>query len=106
MIFEDELAFHLENRAMPAPGMAEAVATAMRQVGLPDAWRHRRTSTLSGGERQLVALAATLAQDAPLFVIDEPTAHLAPAAARRLHALLTSRSPDRAILIVDHKLND
>jgi len=105
MSVEDEIAFPLENRAMPAPGIAEAVATAMQQVGLPDAWRHRRTSTLSGGERQLVALAATLAQDAPLFVTDEPTAHLAPAAARRLHALLTSRRRDRAILIVDHKLD-
>ena len=105
MSVEDEIAFPLENRAMPAPGIAEAVATAMQQVGLPDAWRHRRTSTLSGGERQLVALAATLAQDAALFVTDEPTAHLAPAAARRLHALLTSRRRDRAILIVDHKLD-
>src|SRR6266404_3600661 len=105
MSVEDEIAFPLENRAMPAPSIAEAVATAMQQVGLPDAWRHRRTSTLPGGERQLVALAATLAQDAPLFVTDEPTAHLAPAAARRLHALLTSRRRDRAILIVDHKLD-
>ena len=54
-------------------------------------WRKRRSTTLSGGERQLVALAATLVQDAPLFVADEPTAHLAPEAARP-----PARAADRA----------
>src|SRR5579871_2421378 len=106
MRVEDEIAFSLENRAMPASGITAAVASAMREVGLPDAWRQRRSATLSGGERQLVALAATLAQDAPLFVIDEPTAHLAPAASHRLHALLTARRPDHAVLVVDHRLDD
>jgi len=105
MRVEDELAFPLENRALPPNRIAEAVTAVMRQVGLPDGWRNRRSSSLSGGERQLVALAATLAQDAPLFVADEPTAHLAPEAASRLHALLTSMEPDRSILIVDHRLD-
>jgi energy-coupling factor transport system ATP-binding protein len=105
MRVEDEIAFPLENRAMPPPCIATAVSRAMGQLGLPEAWRRRRTSTLSGGERQLVALAATLAQDAPLFVTDEPTAHLAPAASRRLQGLLTARHPDRGILIVDHRLD-
>ena len=90
MRVEDELAFALENRALPPDrDRARRSPRSMQQVGLPDGWRNRRSSSLSGGERQLVALAATLAQDAPLFVADEPTAHLAPEAARRLHALLT-----------------
>jgi energy-coupling factor transport system ATP-binding protein len=76
----------------------------MRRVGVPESWRNRPTSTLSGGERQLVALAATLVQNAPLFVADEPTAHLAPQAADRLHALLTEHDPDRSVLVVDHRL--
>jgi energy-coupling factor transport system ATP-binding protein len=105
MRVEDEIAFPLENRALPAPRIAEAVTMAMDEVGLPDEWRRRRTSTLSGGERQLVALAATLAQQAPLFVADEPTAHLAPEATRRLRALLTAQRPEGGILIVDHKLD-
>jgi energy-coupling factor transporter ATP-binding protein EcfA2 len=105
MRVEDEIAFPLENRALPSPRIAAAVTKAMREVGLPEEWRRRRTSTLSGGERQLVALAATLAQQAPLFVADEPTAHLAPEATRRLRALLTVRRPTGGILIVDHKLD-
>jgi energy-coupling factor transport system ATP-binding protein len=101
----DELAFALENRAVPAERITQAVTEAMRKVGVPEEWRQRRSSQLSGGERQLVALAATLVQEAPLFVADEPTAHLAPEAARRLHALLTSGEGGQTILIVDHRLD-
>ena len=105
MRVEDELAFALENRAWPAERILEAVSDVMRRVGIPDAWRRRRSAQLSGGERQLVALAATLIQEAPLFVADEPTAHLAPEAARRLHAMLTTRDDSCSVLIVDHRLD-
>lgn len=105
MRVEDEIAFALENRALPPERIAQAITEVMRKVGVPEEWRQRRSAQLSGGERQLVALAATLVQDAPLFVADEPTAHLAPEAARRLHALLTSREGGRTILIVDHRLD-
>jgi energy-coupling factor transport system ATP-binding protein len=104
MRVEDEIAFALENRAVPPMRITERVTEVMRQVGVPESWRSRPTSTLSGGERQLVALAATLVQNAPLFVADEPTAHLAPQAADRLHALLTECDPDRSVLVVDHRL--
>ncbi len=105
MRVEDEIALTLENRALPPGLIAGRVTEAMRQVGLPDDWRRRRVSTLSGGEKQLVALAATLVQDAPLFVADEPTAHLAPEAATRLHGLLIEQDPHRSILVVDHRLD-
>lgn len=105
MRVEDEIAFALENRALPAEHIAQAVTQAMRKVGVPEEWRRRRSAQLSGGERQLVALAATLVQEAPLFVADEPTAHLAPEAAHRLHALLTGGEGGQTILIVDHRLD-
>ena len=57
------------------------------------------------GEKQLVALAATLVAGAPLFVADEPTASLSPAVAKRVYDLLLESDRKGAILIVDHRLD-
>lgn len=105
MRVEDEIAFALENRGLPAALIIERVEAALRLVGLPQDWRQRRSSTLSGGEKQLVALAACFAQDTPIFVADEPTAHLAPAVAARLHRLLMERHDGRSVFLVDHRLD-
>jgi len=105
MSVADEIAFALENRRLPEDEIGRRVEDAMQRTGIPAAWRDRRTATLSGGERQLVALAAALAQDAPLFIADEPTAHLAPEAAARLRALLLEPRDDRGVLVVDHRLD-
>lgn len=105
MSVADEIAFALENRRLPEAEILRRVNDAMQRIGIPAAWRDRRTATLSGGERQLVAQAAALAQDAPLFIADEPTAHLAPEAAARLRTLLLEARGDRGVLIVDHRLD-
>lgn len=98
----DEIAFALENRnLLPALTMAR-VTQAMSQAGLAEGWFGRRIATLSGGQKQLVALAAVLAQEAELVVADEPTASLAPAAARMMADLLLA--PGQTVLIVDHRL--
>lgn len=105
MRVEDEIAFALENRAMQEEDIRERVSLALRLVDLPEEWRKRRSTTLSGGEKQLVALAACFAQGAPIFVADEPTAHLAPAVAARLHRLLMERESERSVFLVDHRLD-
>jgi energy-coupling factor transport system ATP-binding protein len=105
MSVEDEIAFALENRALPEDAIRRRVAAAMRAVGLPEEWAGRRTMALSGGEKQLVAIAAAIAQDAPILVADEPTAHLSPAAAERLHRIVTGAAAARSALIVDHRLD-
>ena len=53
----------------------ETALDAMRQLGIGDL-AHRDYSRLSGGQRQLVLIARALAQEAPLIVMDEPTASL------------------------------
>lgn len=106
MTVADEIAFALENRGLPEADIARRIGRAMAAVSLPPEWRARRTMSLSGGEKQLVALAALVAQDATLVVVDEPTAHLAPAAARTLRELLFGEAAkDRTVLVVDHRLD-
>lgn len=105
MTVADEVAFELENLGLPPEEIRRRTAAAIEKVGLGPEFGERRTMRLSGGEKQLVAMAAALAQEAPLFVADEPTAHLAPRAAERLRALLLEPERSTSVLIVDHRLD-
>lgn len=98
----DEIAFSLENRGVAAATIAGEVARAMALAGLPQDWNNRRVATLSGGQKQLVALAAVLAQSTELIVADEPTASLAPLAANRLAEIVLA--PGKTALVVDHRI--
>lgn len=61
--------------AQPGTLDRDSALGAMQRLGIGDL-AHRDYSRLSGGQRQLVLIARALAQDAPLIVMDEPTASL------------------------------
>lgn len=58
---------------------------------------------LSGGQRQRVVLARALLADAPVLVLDEPTAHLDPATATELVRDVFSATRDRTVLLITHR---
>lgn len=84
---ESEMAFGLENLAVPQDEMHRHVAEVAHFFGI-EGWMHRPCASLSGGQKQVVNLAAVLAMQPRLLLLDEPTARLDPVAATTfLHAL-------------------
>jgi thiol reductant ABC exporter CydC subunit len=58
---------------------------------------------LSGGQRQRVALARALLSEAPVLVLDEPTAHLDPETAEQLVGDILSAADGRSVLLITHR---
>jgi energy-coupling factor transport system ATP-binding protein len=89
-------------------GLRERVRNAMELVGLNfEAFKDRLTFQLSGGEKRKVALAATLALQPRVLVLDEPTAGLDPASRRNLHATLKKFQQDGIDMILSsHSMGD
>ncbi len=77
---EDELAFGMENQALSAQLMADRIEDILSKLGLLHL-RHRHIHSLSGGEKQRVAIAAAVAVRPPILVLDEPTSQLDPQSA-------------------------
>lgn len=84
---EDEVAFGPENLRVPAAELERRVADALAAVALTPR-RLEAVHALSGGGRQRTAIAAVLALEPPLLVLDEAAASLDAASRRRLLALL------------------
>ena len=86
-VVEDEMLFGLENFGVPHDQIEERVTAALDAVGITDL-RDREIATLSGGQKQKVAIAAILALAPRVLVLDEPTAALDPASSRAVFEIL------------------
>lgn len=84
----------------------EATEQAIELTGIGHL-RHQALSTMSGGERQKVSIAAALAQQTPTLILDEPSAHLDPKQRDIIHSLLAkiTREQNISLIVITHDLN-
>ena len=104
-VVEDELLFGLENFGVPAGDIPSRIEEALRRIGI-ESLRNRTIATLSGGQKQKVALAAIIALKPSVLVLDEPTCALDPASSRTIYELLSelNRSFGITIIAIEQKV--
>ena len=98
-----EISFGLENLGTPQSEMRRRVAETSYFFGMED-WFRSETDVLSGGRKQLLALASTLVMRPRLLLLDEPTAQLDPIAEKNfLHALFrVNRELGCTVVVATH----
>jgi len=104
---ELEIAFGPENFAVSREEIAQRIDENLAYVGLGD-FRKRPPSTLSGGQKQKLAIASVLALQPKVLVMDEPTTDLDPISKMGIYEItgrLRKRS-DLTLLVVEHETEE
>ncbi|MBQ2545444.1 MAG: ATP-binding cassette domain-containing protein, partial [Clostridia bacterium] len=104
-VVEDELLYGLENFGVPREEIEERLAFALEEVGIAPL-RHRSIASLSGGQRQKVAIASLVALRPRILVLDEPTGELDPSSSRQIFSLLCrlNREYGMTVVVVEQKI--
>ncbi|MCS7103917.1 MAG: energy-coupling factor ABC transporter ATP-binding protein, partial [Candidatus Korarchaeum sp.] len=100
-----EVAFGLENLGMLREEIIERVSYALSKLRI-DHLKSRSTYELSGGEKQLVAIASLIAMKPEVIALDEPTSELDPYSAARIVRILRELNREGVTVIVaEHRLD-
>lgn len=102
----NEIAFGPENLGLSRDEVMERVALAMQRLGL-GYLRDRETFSLSGGEKQKLALAGVLAMNPSILLLDEPLASLDPASAYEALDIFRSLADEgKTVVLIEHRVED
>ncbi|MFZ7110400.1 MAG: energy-coupling factor transporter ATPase [Desulfatiglandales bacterium] len=106
MTVREDVSFGPGNLSLPAKEIRERVARSLDLVGMT-AHADRAPHTLSGGEKQLVALAGVLAMNPSHIVLDEPTSFLDPMGRKRVLAAIRALNKKGITIIhVTHDMDE
>lgn len=102
-----ELAFGLENLGVPQKIIRLRVAEMANYFGI-DSWFHRNVCELSGGQKQLLNLAAVMAMQPEVLILDEPTSQLDPIASADFLNTIKKINLElgTTIIITEHRLEN
>ncbi len=104
-VVEDEILYGLENFAIPKYEVESRVTEALELMGISEL-RTRTIDSLSGGQKQKVAIASIIALRPDILVLDEPTAELDPASSLSVFRLLRdyAESHGTTVIVVEQKI--
>ncbi len=102
-----ELAFGLESLGYPTKEIRARVSETASFFGIQD-WFYQDTAHLSGGQKQLLALASAMVMQPDVLIVDEPTAQLDPIAASEFLKTLKKINDElgTTIILTEHRLED
>jgi energy-coupling factor transport system ATP-binding protein len=98
-VVEDEILFSLENFRIPHDEIEGRLRAALGAAGIEDL-RGRTLDSLSGGQKQKVAIAAVIALRPRIIVLDEATGELDPASSRQVFEFLRELNREFGVTIV------
>ena len=101
---DSELVFGMENLGIAPEQIKERVKTVTEDLKIENLLG-RNVFRLSGGEKQILALASVYAVGPDIFVLDEPTANIDPEGIERLHDILKKlKDMGKTVVISEHRL--
>jgi energy-coupling factor transporter ATP-binding protein EcfA2 len=101
-----EVAFAMEQVGMPREEITARIAPALRAVGLAG-FDDRDPTSLSGGEKQRLAIASVLALRPGVIVLDEPTSDLDPEGRAEVFALIRRmREQGLSLAVIEHEAEE
>ncbi len=102
-----ELAFGLENLGVDNASIRRRVSEMASYFGI-EGWFERSVSELSGGQKQLLNLAAVMVMQPEVLLLDEPTAQLDPIAAADFMATVAKLNRELALTVIltEHRLEN
>jgi energy-coupling factor transport system ATP-binding protein len=101
-----EVAFTMQQIGMPREEIAARIEPALAAVGL-NGFAHRDPTSLSGGEKQRLAIASVLALRPGVIVLDEPTTDLDPEGKAEVFALIRQlREQGLSLIVIEHEAEE
>lgn len=102
---KDDIAFGLENRRYPQDEMIKRVNEFSKLVGM-EKFLEANPETLSGGEKQRVAIAGVLAYNPNIIIFDEATSMLDPRGMKEVNDVINNLKGQKTIIVITHNLKE
>ena len=101
----ENIEFPLKVRKIPAAERKIRALEFMRMVRLPESYYSKNVMRCSGGEKQRISIARALLKNAPIIILDEPTAALDTESEVAVQQAIDALVQDKTVIVITHRLS-